>query len=237
MRQLQGLGLSRDAVGRRLRAGRLHRVHRGVYAVGHPLLSRHGVWLAAVLAVDGAVLGHRAAGALWGIRPSDRLEITVARAVRARPRIEIHEAPLPADETWTHEGIRVTTPARTLLDLAAIVSAHHLERAANEAERRRLTSPTSLDALVARYPGRPGTPAIKHLLEARRIDANVTREELERRFGVFLDDHGPSAPEDERRPPPARRHVDQARLPLARREPDRRARRRRDPPHEGGLRA
>ena len=59
----------------------------------------------------------------------------------------------------------MTTPARTLLDLAAILTPHDLERAANEAEIKRLGSPTSLDALLARYPSRPGTPAIGKLLE------------------------------------------------------------------------
>jgi hypothetical protein len=180
----------RGAIDDRLRAGRLHRVHRAVYAVGHPLLGRHGTWLAAVLAVEGAVLSHRAAAALWGIRASDVVEVTVHRAVRPRAAIRIREARLPADETCTHDRIPVTTPARTLFDLAALLNAHDLERAFNEAERRRLTSPTSLDALVARYPGRRGTPAIKKLLATQSVGANVTKEELEHRFVAFLDDHG-----------------------------------------------
>lgn len=132
-RQLHDLGIGRDAVDHRLRAGRLHRVHRGVYAVGHPLLTRHGPWMAAVLTVEGAVLSRRAAAALWGIRPSDRLEITVPRPVRSRARIEIHRERLPEDEVTHHEGIPVTTPARTLLDLAATMTAHDLERAVNQA--------------------------------------------------------------------------------------------------------
>jgi predicted transcriptional regulator of viral defense system len=193
-RQLRGLGLSPDAIGRRLRAGRLHRLHRGVYAVGHPVLNRHGVWLAAVLAIPGAVLSHFAAAALWGIRGSDLVEVTVGRAVRSRPGIRIHAATLAADETWTREGIRVTTPARTLLDLAAILKPHDLERAVNEAEVRRLASPTSLDALLARYPRRPGTPAIRQLLETRSIGRNVTERELEHRFLAFLDAHGIERP-------------------------------------------
>jgi hypothetical protein len=197
-RQLRALGLGEDAIDDRLRAGRLHRVHRGVYAVGHPLVSRHGVWLAAVLAIDGAVLSHRAAAALWGIRQSDLVEVTVPRGVRPRARIRIHETTLQPDETSTHEGIAVTTPARTLLDLAAILTPQQLERAANEAEVRRLASPTSLDALVARYPGRPGTPAIKALLDDRRIGANVTKEELEHRFLAFLDADGIERPRTNR---------------------------------------
>jgi|tagenome__1003787_1003787.scaffolds.fasta_scaffold20745747_2 hypothetical protein len=188
-RQLVALGLGRRAIGHRLEQGRLHRVHRGIYPVGHPLLTRHGRWLAAVLAIERGVLSHRAAGSLWGIRPSDLMEVTAGRAVRPRAGIRSHEATPRADEVCNHDGILVTTPARTLLDLGAILNARELERAANEAEVRRLTSPTSLDALVARYPGRPGTPAVKRLLATQTIGANVTKEQLEHRFRAFLDDH------------------------------------------------
>ena len=67
--QLLGLGLTSDAIDHRLRKGRLHRVHRGVYAVGRPQLTRHGVLLAAVLSCGpGAALSHAAAAELWGIR-------------------------------------------------------------------------------------------------------------------------------------------------------------------------
>jgi very-short-patch-repair endonuclease len=186
-RQLLALGLSADAIGRRLRAGRLHSIHRGVYAVGHRVVSRHGMWMAAVLVAERAVLSHRSAAALWGIRDSDRVEITVSGALRRRPRVTVHGATLQDDETTIHEGIPVTTVARTLLDLAAELSAQHLERAATEAEVRRLTSPTSLEALLARHPKRAGTPKLRNLLERRSIGANLTRSELENRFLAFLD--------------------------------------------------
>lgn len=143
--------------------------------------------MAAVLTVHGAVLSHRSAAALWAIRPSERIEVTVARAVRRRARIRIHQARLAPDEVTTRDGIRVTTPARTLLDLAAILTPHDLERAATQAEIHRLGSPTSLEALVARYPRRPGTPAITRLLESRAIGRTITKEELEHRFIAFLD--------------------------------------------------
>jgi hypothetical protein len=102
----------------------------------------------------------------------------------------VHRAALATGEITVHEGIPMTAPNRTLLDLAAVLRLHELERAANEAEVRRLTSPTSLDALVARYPRRPGTPAIRRLLEASAIGRNVTKEELEHRFSLFLDARG-----------------------------------------------
>jgi hypothetical protein len=157
--QLAGLGLGRGAIARRLEHGRLHPIHRGVYAVGHRVLTRRAAWMAATLVAENAVLSHRSAAALWGIHESDRgrIDITVPKALRARPRLEIHQARLPPDEITTHHGISVTTPARTLLDLAAILDPTRFERAATEAEIRRLTSPTSLEDLVARDPRRPGT--------------------------------------------------------------------------------
>src|SRR4051812_19124047 len=78
--QLRALGLSDDAIDRRLAAGRLHAVHRGVYAVGHSVLARRGLWLAAVLACGpGAVLSHAAAAALWELRAFGgvRTDVTV----------------------------------------------------------------------------------------------------------------------------------------------------------------
>jgi hypothetical protein len=187
--QLAELGLTRRAIEHRLETGRLHPLHRGVYAVGHRVLTRDAARMAATLVAEDAVLSHRSAGALWGIHNSDRgrIDVTVPRYLRPRARLDIHQARLPPDEITTHHGIPVTTPARTLLDLAAILDPTRFERAATEAEIRRLTSPTSLDALVARYPRRPGTKAVTQLLRSNAIGKAVTRRELELRFLTFLD--------------------------------------------------
>jgi very-short-patch-repair endonuclease len=194
--QLAALGLGRRAIEHRLETGRLHPIHRGVYAVGHPLVSRHGHFMAATLVADGAVLSHRSAAPLLGVRPADRrsVEITAPHWLRPRADLEIRASALADDETTTQDGIPVTTVARTLPDLAAIVPYHHLERAATEAEIRRLGSPTSLADLVARYPTRKGTAAIRRLLAARDIGRNITKRELELRFLAFLDTHGPPRP-------------------------------------------
>jgi hypothetical protein len=98
--------------------------------------------------------------------------------------------PLAADEVTTHRGIAVTTAARTLLDLAAVLDEHNLARVAERAEALRLASPTSLADLVARYPRRPGVPNVKRLLEQGRIVETTTRSELERRFLTLLDAEG-----------------------------------------------
>jgi very-short-patch-repair endonuclease len=187
--QLAALGLTRHVVEHLVKRGRLHRLHRGVYAVGHRALTRRGHWMAAVLACgDGAVLSHRSAAALWGIRETARRAVDVtAPKERRRPNIDVHVVRVAADETTTHHGIPVTTPARALLDLAAVLTEHQLTRAAERAEALRLGSPTSLEALVARYPRRPGTPAVKRLIDEDRIHATTTRSDLERRFLSLLD--------------------------------------------------
>lgn len=190
-RQLLALGLSGDAIGRRLRGDRLHALHRGVYAVGHRALRPEASWMAAVLVAEGAVLSHRSAAALWGIAGAreTRVDVTARQSLRPRPRLRFHRAQLPPDEVTTEDGIRVTTPARTLLDLAAILPPHQLARAATEAEIRRLGSATSLAELVARYPRRSGVPAIRALLARGEIGRDVTKRALELRFLAFLDAH------------------------------------------------
>src|SRR3954449_9205404 len=143
--------------------------------------------MAAVLAAgEDAVLSHRSAAALWGIRESRsaKIEVTAPRE-RRRPGVTVWRAIVPSDEVTVHDGIPVTTPARTLLDLAAILDEHRLARAAERAEALRLTSPTSLEALAARYRGRPGVPALGRI--APKVAATTTRSELERRFLTLLD--------------------------------------------------
>src|SRR2546423_11940748 len=167
--QLLAGRLGRRAIDHRVERGRLHEVHRGVYAVGHQALSQRGRWMAAVLAAGpGAVLSHRAASGLWGVRRSNALEIT-APGRRRRPGIVTHEALLPRDEVTTRAGIPVTTISRTIFDLAAVASFHDVEAAANQAHYHRLTDTLSLAALVARYPHRRGNATIRRLLQEQRI--------------------------------------------------------------------
>jgi predicted transcriptional regulator of viral defense system len=187
--QLSELGLGRHAIDHMLTRGRLHLVHRGVNAVGHRNLTRHGARMAAVLAAGpGAVLSHRSAAALWGIRESARrtIELTAPREV-CRPHLRVCDSALPADECDTHHGIPVTTAARTLLDLAGLLDEHHLARAAERAEALRLTSPTTLEELTRRYPRSKGVGNVKRLIEHHRIVETDTRSPLERQFLTLLD--------------------------------------------------
>ncbi|MDX6691756.1 MAG: hypothetical protein QOG15_3213, partial [Solirubrobacteraceae bacterium] len=162
---------------------------RGVYAVGPRRLTRAGRWMAAVLAVGpDAVVSHRSAGALWGMigRDGGDVEVSVHRELRDRAGICIHLADLPPDEITVIDAIPVTTAARTLLDLAAVLTRPQLERALHEADIRRLWDVTGLHALLDRYPTRPGTPLLREILADH---ATVSKPEFVRRFLAFLMDH------------------------------------------------
>ena len=188
--QMLALGMGAGAIKHRLACDRLHEVHRGVYAVGHSVLSMRGRWMAAVLAAGpGAVLSHRSAAALWGLRRSEAIEVTTERRCRL-PGLLAHEGALPPDEVTTRAGIPVTTVARTLLDLAAVLARHDVESAFHEAEYQHRTDLISLDALVAHYPRRRGTATINRILDDARLTTGRTKSDLERDFLAFLDAHG-----------------------------------------------
>jgi hypothetical protein len=169
--QLRDAGIDKYGIRDRVRSGRLHRLHRGVYAVGHRSLSRRGRWLAAVLAAgDGAVLSHSSAAALWEyLRPiSGPAHVTVGAAVRRKPRpgIRIHRSRTltPRDITRRH-GIAVTTPARTIEDIRDEVEPYLFRRALRQAE-------------LAGHP-------VPHLDRVKR-----TRSDLELLFLGLCDHHG-----------------------------------------------
>jgi predicted transcriptional regulator of viral defense system len=121
--QLVTAGMSPSTITRRVREGWLHRVHRGVYAVGHRNLNREGQWIAAVLACgQQAVLSHESAAALWSISPTcpPLVHVSVPGTNGRRPSkgIVVHRSTtLIAAETTRRRGIPVTTHARTLRDL------------------------------------------------------------------------------------------------------------------------
>jgi predicted transcriptional regulator of viral defense system/very-short-patch-repair endonuclease len=181
--QVRALGLSDDAVRRRERARRLHRVHRGVYAVGHTVLGREGRRLAAVLACgEGAVLSHRSAAAHWGLLQSDatRIDVTAPRTRAGDANIRLHHSrSLIARDTTTHQGIPITSVARTLLDLAATVRPDRLERALAQAEHLELYDHRAIEDVLARANGHRGTGA---LTEATAREPQLTASEWEVRL-------------------------------------------------------
>jgi very-short-patch-repair endonuclease len=182
--QLLALGLTPEAVAHRLLTGRLHPVARGVYAVGRPDLPREGRWFAALLSCGpSAVLSHRSAAALWGFHPDERTltDVTVSpTARRRRPGAAVHHRALSPSEHTVHEGVPVTTVARTLLDLATKVRGSRLERAINEADKFDLIDPESLRATLDGYAGRAGVTALRTILD--RYAFRLTDSELERYF-------------------------------------------------------
>lgn len=183
-RQLLALGLSADAIKHRVASGRFHPVRAGVYAVGRPQLSRFGVWMAAVLCCGPrAVLSHASAAALWEVdrEQPERLELSVPLPLqRRRPGIVIHRRALGARDVTVRRGIPVTTPACTLVDVAARFDAARLEAAVNAADRLDLIDPERLRAALTALAGRPGVAALRALLDRRTF--TLTDSELERRF-------------------------------------------------------
>jgi len=188
--QLRGLGFEPGAIGRRIRAGRLHQVQPGIYAVGHRLIPREGRWMAAVLASGpDAVLSHWSAAALWAIRPNSRtrIDVTVAHATRSSDAIRRHVSQVPPDERTAEEGIPVTSVPRTIFDLAATEPADVVENLLREAEYRQLHDRLSLWHLLERYPSRRGTRKVRAALGRLKSEPPGRRRSLlEERFAPFL---------------------------------------------------
>ena len=183
--QLLAAGLTRAAIHQRVRAGRLHPLYRGVYAAGHNRLSQEGKWLAAVLAAGkGAVLSHEAAARHWLMwrRRTQRIDVTVPGQRRPRQGFTIHRArTLDAQDVTIHKGIPITTPARTLVDLAAILTPHQLANVIHEAAYRdRFDEAATRDAM-ARAAGRE-LSRLDAALNAHASGSAGTRSDAEDRF-------------------------------------------------------
>jgi hypothetical protein len=190
IRQLTGpLGYSRRSVSRAVGAGRLHRIHQGVFAVGHAVISSHGWSLAAVLACGpDSLLSHRSAAWLWGLSKYGPApyEVTTPIPRQRRPPLQIHHSRvLTAVDRSLHEGIPVTSVPRTLLDLAAAVRPQRLSRYLERAEEGQLLDLGPIDDLLARTAGHQGRAPLRLAL-ARYRPPPFTRSEFERRFHAAI---------------------------------------------------
>jgi very-short-patch-repair endonuclease len=188
--QLAQAGVGKNAISARLHTGRLHRIHPGVYAVGHRLIPREGWLMGAVLASDpDALLSHRSAAALWGLRGHSEgaIHVTVPRKSTSSKRIRRHFSYVPPDERTEKEGIPVTSVHRTIFDLSATASVDEVIAMIKEAEYRNLWDRLSLWDLLECYPGKRGSRNLRSSL--KRITEEPTgrkRSRLEERFAPFL---------------------------------------------------
>jgi very-short-patch-repair endonuclease len=185
-RQLLDLGFSERAITRMVLKGHLHRVHRGVYAVGHTALTLHGRWLAAVLACGpDAVLSHHAAAALHELRtnPTGLIDVT-AQHKRRHDGVRCHTARTALCDTdrTTIAAIPVTSLERTYLDYAEVVPPRQLHAALAAGERAEKLNFLRLEAVIQRYPGRHGAKALALALEHHQPEDPRTRSELEQAF-------------------------------------------------------
>jgi len=140
--ELRECGLTYRMIERRVHCGRLHRVHRGVYAVGHPVLAARAAAWAAVLATAGW-LSHRWAAATWHMItwPLGPVHIVTTTKRRSTPTLRVHHSRTLTLDDLTHDpqhGLPVTTPMRTLQDCAATETPHRLERLCHRADHLRL---------------------------------------------------------------------------------------------------
>lgn len=197
--QLRQAALSHDAIDRMAAKGRLHRIFRGVFAVGHRELPPWALETAALLAVGPeAVLSHLSAGALWGLlpalQPDDGVDVLRSGPRMQRRGIRVHRTSrVEPRDVRVRDGLPVTSPARTLLDLAEVVPIRRLERALDEAIVQRLVRPAQVEDALARASGRHGAPKLAAVLGT--AGRTRTRSEAEERLLALIRQAEIPAPE------------------------------------------
>lgn len=181
-RQLMALGLGRGQIEARVRGGKLLTLHRGVFALGHRRIDMRGRWLAAVLACGpNAVLSHGSAAQLWGIRGSrGPIEVTRRSGHRRPHGVRLHQTrSLPSEHIGVEAAIPVTTPERTLLDLATRLDSVQMERALVAADRAGCLRWPELIQVVEEGRGRKGRAMLRRLcarVDPRAIDTRSNPE-------------------------------------------------------------
>lgn len=194
--ELLACGLSAKQIKTRAARGHLHRRHRGVYAVGHANLTLQGRFLAAVKACGaGALLSHRAAGAAWGLLGYEERDIDVTiptAAPRRVPGLVIHRCTLAPEDRRLRDGIPLTSPERTIIDLAGQLREPALRRAVREAQARQLVSVASLLRAMERTGRRRGSATLRLLIASGPAP---TRSELEDVVLDLLLSHGIEHPD------------------------------------------
>jgi very-short-patch-repair endonuclease len=201
-RQLIELGFDDRAIEHRLNIGRLHRITRGVYAVGRPELTRRGRWMAAILACGPeAVLSYRSAAELWGVGTEREGLIEVSlreNSARKRPGVKVYRRPKLEDRDVTSfSRIPLTGIVRTMLDCASRLDGAAIERMVNQADARGLIRIDALRAELESRPGQWGVGKLRDVIDRRTF--RLTDSELERRFLSLVEAAGLSLPQTGRR--------------------------------------
>jgi Protein of unknown function (DUF559) len=190
--QMVELGLSASGVRSRASRAQLYLVYPRVYSLVPPsLLTREGWFMAAVLACGpGAVLSHRSASALEGLRRTERsgIDVTVpGRSGRRHAGIDVHRSTTLRPEDVTRiKGIPCTTVARTILDVAEVIRPRQLEAVFEQADQEGVLDLRALNEQVARNPTRPGASRVKKLIDEYEFGQGVTWSELERDFKAMI---------------------------------------------------
>ena len=197
--QLSALGVSPRQRQRWLEAGRLHRIHRGVYAVGCTELGREGRWLAAVMAFGSeTLLSHLSAAVLWRMLELDPVvvDVTTTRGRRRRDGIRVHTpTSVPgSDERRVERGVPVTSPVRTFLDLASMVGERRLTSALRAGQREGLFDPLTILNGLAPARGRSGVAAARRVLMRYVPAPGPTRSGLEQEYWQICVAHGSPLP-------------------------------------------
>jgi hypothetical protein len=183
--QLRELGLTANAVQLRAADGRFHRIFQGVYSlVPKSLLTLKGHYMAAVLACGpGALLSHRSAAQLRGLRPAGfwKTEVTIPGRNRRRHRtVVVHRSvTLTSADADVVDGIPCTSVARTLFDLAEVVDQRQVERAFDQAEANEVLDLRAIDDQLARNATRRGAKVVRAVLNEHYIGSTLTESELE----------------------------------------------------------
>jgi hypothetical protein len=197
--QLRACGLSDSAISKRVTAGRLHRVHRGVHAVGHGGMSREARWIAAVFAAGpGALLSHFGAAVHWriwrGAMPG-AIDVVGPRSRIHATGVRVHECrSLTSRDRVRRDGIPVTSVARTALDLGDELSPWRLANVLHEAQWRRILRPREVEDVLRRGRGRAAVTVLRRALELNAIGSAGTKSDFEDEVLALLLDLGAPAP-------------------------------------------
>lgn len=197
--ELLAAGVSRGQIKGSLKAGRLRPMFRGVYSVGHAAVSTEGWCQAALLACgEDAVLGHRTASHLWSFRRDDIFPVSVivpGSGGRKHDRIEVRRTRLDSSEWMTLDGLRLTTPARTIVDMAGELSPRAMRRLVERAQDLKRFDATRIETVLQRDPRRPGCRPLLHLIALLQPDQDGAKSYLERLFLKLIRKAGLPPPE------------------------------------------